>query len=220
MVRPLCVICFVFAVASVARGQTTRAADRTPPPATASRAAPATAEQAWPRAMETFRKALLGGDLDAMDRLLAPRSAIRRFEGPQTEGAWELFERVQKSTLVGAHAYLHPPMVMAADLSADFKTAAAVPERAKARFVVDDETDIKRANATAAQWIGETLGARNGTPVGVVVLWTPRPAPPGVTPVSADGGHDVVFVLCRGEEVKPGEYRITTVVYGRPTAQD
>jgi hypothetical protein len=123
--------------------------------------------------------------------------------------------RVTHSTIVGQHAYLHPPLVMAADVAADFKNAAAIPEKAKARYLIDEDSEMKRANATAVQWVVEQLEARAGLPVGVIVLWTPRPVSPGVAATDAVN-YDVIFVLCRGEEVSPNEFKINAVVYGNP----
>jgi hypothetical protein len=188
-------------------------------PASAQTTRPAP-DQAWPQTMASFGKALLGGDIAAMEKVLTPRATIRRFEATHDEESWRLFEHVGKSTLVGQHAYMHPPMVMAADVSADFKNAAAVPDKAKVKFMIDDETEMKRANATAAQWMGEIVEAKHGAPVGVLVLWTPRPTASGAAPVSeAAPAYDIVFILCRGEQVGTNKFRIASVVYGSPVQQ-
>jgi hypothetical protein len=173
-------------------------------------AAPATPEQKWAKTVESFAKALVEGDLTAAGTLTS-KATIRTFDSTVRLESWRIFDRVDKSTLVGQHAYLHPPLVMAADAAADFKNAAAVPEDAKNKFVIDDETEIKRANATAAQWICEQLSAGNNTPVGVIILWSPKS---GSTPEAPQ--YEAVFVLCRGEENTTKAPRITTVVYGTP----
>jgi hypothetical protein len=183
-----------------------------PAPAQATR--PAAPEQPWPKAMAAFARALVGGDIEAMGKVLSPRASIRRFDDTHDEESWQLFDHVGKATIVGQHAYMHPPMVMAADVSADFKNAAAVPDKAKLKFLIDDDTEMKRANATAAQWIGEMVTAKHGVPVGVLVLWTPRPSTTGAEPT-----YDILFILCKGEQVG-NNYRISTVVYGGPTSQD
>jgi hypothetical protein len=74
---------------------------------------------------------------------------------------------------------------------------------------------MKRANATAVQWLVDQLDAKNGAHVGVIILWTPRPPVPGVTS-DAPPICDPVFVLVRGEEVGVGEFKINYVVYGCP----
>jgi len=77
---------------------------------------------------------------------------------------------------------------------------------------------MKRANATAVGWVVEQLGARANVPIGVIVLWMPRPASIGSTETDATV-YDAVFVLCRGEEVAPREYKFTTVIFGNPVPQ-
>jgi hypothetical protein len=106
-------------------------------------------------------------------------------------------------------------MVLAADIAADFKNAAAIPDKVKAQFTIDDETEIKRANTTAAQWLVEELNAGDGAPVGVIVLWTPRPTLPGVKSAPS---FDVMFVLCRGQRIAENKYKMTSIVYGSPVA--
>ncbi|HSI32975.1 MAG TPA: hypothetical protein VK986_05240 [Tepidisphaeraceae bacterium] len=171
------------------------------------------ADTAWPRAVQAFAKALADGDRVAIDAALAHKASIRRFGATHGEDSVKVVERLGKSLLIGNHAYQHPPLVMAADVAADFKVATAVPDRAKVKYLIDDEVEIKRGNATAVQWVVEQLAATQGTPVGVIVLWSGRPSPAGVTSPPL---FETVFVLCRGEEVGPGEYRLTNVVYGNP----
>lgn len=180
----------------------------TPPPA-----APTAAELAWPKMVQSLSRALCEGDRAAIDVMLANRGNVRRFGMTTSENTAAICEKLSKSLLVGQHAYMHPPLVMAADIAADFKVATMVPERAKARFVIDDDVEMKRANATAVQWVVEQFAATQGTPIAVIVLWTPRANPAGG---NAPPLFDTVFVLCRGEEVGPLEYKITNVVYGNP----
>jgi hypothetical protein len=178
--------------------------------------APAAVNQAWPRAVEAFAKSLAGGDLTATEAALTPRAVVRRFEAARGAETWRLAERAVKSTIIGQHAYVHPPLVMAADIAADFKNAAALPEKSKAQYIVDDDSEIKRANTTAVNWVVEELGVAAGTPVGVIVLWTPRPLPPGAKESESTPVFDVMWVLCRGEETAGHKFRINTVVYGNP----
>src|SRR5690349_3750694 len=110
--------------------------------------------QPWPSAVASFAKSLAGGDLDATQGAIAQRSFVRRFDGMGSEELWRLAERAVNATVIGQHAYVYPPQGMAVDLAADFKnTAANVPEKLKAKFIVEDDNEIKRANATAVQWI-------------------------------------------------------------------
>ena len=202
------IIAFVVAiVACPASGQTTQPSEKTPPTAPV--------EQAWPRAVESLAKALSKGDAAAAETVLSTRATMHGFESQQMVEVAALLQRLANSTLVGRHAYLRPPLAMAADIGADFKNAASIPEKSKFRFLVEEESDMKRANATAAQWVVEQLDARGGVPVGVIVLWTPRPARVGSAESDATV-FDVVFVLCRGEEVAPHEFKITSLVFGNP----
>src|SRR5258708_7955922 len=142
MIRTLLWLAAIVMFTTPAWGQTTRPSDQ-------SAAAVSSADQAWPRAVEAFTKTLTDGDLVATEAALTPRGVVRRFEGVQSQELWRRAERAVNSTVMGQHAYIHPPLVMAADIAADFKNAASVPEKVKAKFIVDDESDIKRANATA-----------------------------------------------------------------------
>jgi hypothetical protein len=187
--------------------------DRTPQPPQ-----PQPPQRPWPKLVETFARSLVAGNVEAVDAALVARPLIHRFDTAMPNDAQQLANRLAGSTVVGQHAYVHPPLVMAADIAADFKNAVGIPDKAKARFLVDDEHDIKKANTTAAKWVAEELEVSSGTPVGVIVLWTPRPAAPGAAATAADvpPAYDVTFVLCRGDEVAPGEFKVNTVIYGAP----
>jgi hypothetical protein len=174
--------------------------------------------QAWPRTVELLAKALAKGDTAEAESAMSSRVMVRAFDSSATLEIAALLRRVGKSTLVGQHGYIQAPLVMAADIAADFKNAASIDEKAKAKFLIDDDNDMKRANSTAAQWAAEQLGTTPGTPTGVIVLWTPRPAPLG-TATSDAPQYDAVFVLCRGEEVNPNEFKITLIAFGNPAPQ-
>jgi hypothetical protein len=186
------------------------------PAQTTQPTADAVPQQPWPRAVAAFARSLAGGDLDATQGAMAQRSIVRRFDGTGTEELWRLAERAVNATVIGQHAYIHPPMGVAADLAADFKNAAGVPEKLKAKFIVDDDKDAKRANATAVQWVAEQLTVRPGTPVGVIVLWAPRATPTAAKAAEKPPAHDLVFILLRGDEVAPREFRMDSIVYGNP----
>ena len=191
----------------------------------------AKSDKAWTRLVESFANALVEGDQPAVEGLMTNRSYIRRFEGGEFESADEMLGRISRSTLVGQHAYFHPALVMAADIAADFKHATAVPEKVRAGFLIDDQTEMKRANATAVQWVMEQLQVKQGSPVAVIVLWAPKPAPqaPAEEPVAADPkpeekakpqpepqSFEPLFVIVRGEEIDTHRFRINYVVYGNP----
>jgi hypothetical protein len=204
------IIAFIVALFVLpAWGQSTQPTEKT--------AKPAAAEQAWPRQLESLAKALAKGDPAEVAPMFATRAAIHGFESRQLLEVSDLLQSLANSTLVGQHAYLHPPLAMAADIAADFKNAASIGEKEKAKFLVEDEHDMKLANSTAVQWVAEQLGAR-AAPIGVIVLWTPRLAPAGSTGEDATV-YDALFVLCRGEEITPNEFKITAAVFGNPIPQ-
>jgi hypothetical protein len=156
---------------------------------------------AWAKVVEDFSRALAKGDLTAVDRLVAARATVRRFDGVGNDEVWTVFERTMNASLVGGHGYVHPPHGMAGDLAVDFKKAAAVPDGPKARFLMDDESDLRRANATAVQWLETQLEAKNGMLVGAIVMWT--------------AANEPVFLLVKGEEAG-GVVKIRTILYGTP----
>lgn len=203
IIRLLMFLAGVAAIASPALGQTTQPV-----------AKPA-AERAWPLAVEKLAKSLVAGELDDTQAMLAPHASVRRFDGVQNEELWRMAERAVKSTIIGQHAYNGAPLVMAADIAADFKNAAAIPDPVKAQYTIDDETEIKRANTTAGQWLMEELNASEDAPVGVIVLWTPRPTLPGVKSAPS---FDVMFVICRGQRIAENKYKMTSIVYGSPVS--
>lgn len=158
---------------------------------------------AWSKVVEEFGRALSKGDLGAVERLVAPKATVRRFDGVGNDEVWTVFERTMNATLVGGHAYVHPPRSMAGDLAADFRKASGVPDAGKARFLMEDEADLRRANATAVQWLETQVDAKAGMLVGAIVMWTPTGEP--------------VFVLVKGEEGTGGGVpRIRTILYGVP----
>src|SRR5947208_4003844 len=125
MKRTLLVLAAAWMLATAATAQTTQPVADAPP------------QQPWPRAVAAFAKSLAGGDLDATQAAMAQRSVVRRFDGMGSEELWRLAERAVNARVIGHHAYIHPPMEMAADLAADFKNAAGVPEKLKIKFIVD-----------------------------------------------------------------------------------
>jgi len=175
-----------------------------PAPAQVKRASEAKAPShaAWGKCVEEFARALSKGDLSVADRLVVPRATVRRFDGAGNDEVWTVFERTMNATLVGGHAYVHPPRAMAGDLAADFKKVSGVPDAAKARFLMDDDADLRRANATAVSWLETQIDAKTGMLVGAIVMWTPA--------------NESVFVLVRGEEGPGGAVKIRTILYGVP----
>ncbi|HLL90861.1 MAG TPA: hypothetical protein VK324_16285, partial [Tepidisphaeraceae bacterium] len=118
-----------------------------------------------------------------------------------------LAARTTGAQVLGAHAYSFPPMVMAADVAADVKGAAGLSDAVRKSFVPADDDEMKRANATAVQWVAQALAPGKGTPVALIVLWDDA---------ARDGTATPLFVLVRGVEHPDGTYKINRVVYGHP----
>jgi hypothetical protein len=220
MVRNTLLTLIVVISGQCALAQTTRPVEKAAGTATVllsnAPVAEGPASQAWPKAVETLAKALAKGDSEQAAEVLSSRTTIHRFDNLQTVEKVVLLQRLGKSTLVGQHAYMQAPLVMAADIAADFKNAASIDEKSKAGFLIDDDAEMRRANETAAKWVAEQLGTQAGVPIGVIVLWTPRPS---VTGTGETAFYDAMFVLCKGEEVSPNEFKITTLIFGSPVAQ-
>jgi hypothetical protein len=105
---------------------------------------------------------------------------------------------------------------MAADIRADAQNAQDAPDEIKKLLIPEDDKEMQRANATAAQWMTETLGAASGDLVGVVVMWTHEPQLPGIA--SHDDTDQIVFVLVRGVQRENASPKIRGIIYGIPLA--
>jgi hypothetical protein len=171
----------------------------------------------WPGAVDKLAQALTTGDPATIKAMLDTSCQVKRFTGEDKEDASQMLRRVAGGQVLGAHGYVYPPMVMAADIAADFKTAAAVPDNLKKQMIPDADEAMKRANATAAQWVGASLDAQTGDRVGAIVLWCPRSQVPGMVP-GVSSTAEPVFVLVKAQEASKDKFRIRQIVYGTPVA--
>lgn len=187
----------------LARGQTTQSARP--------------AQNSWPEVVQKFSAALAAGDA-AGKSLLSDKPTIRLFTREDQEDISRLLHRTIGQTLLGAHAYLYPPLVMAADLAADFKNADEIPDPMKTHMIPRDETDMKRANATAAQWLGSILQAGDGQPVAVLLFWCAVQGLPGslADKEAEEQKYQPLFILLKGRESPGGGFAIQTIIYGNP----
>lgn len=183
------------------------------------------AEDPWPQAVEQFAAAMLEGQSDAYRSMLADNASVGAFGGTAgSEEAARLLARASVCGPIGVHAYVHPPLVMAADLMADCKNTE-LPESIRQRMIPQDDAAMQRANATAAQWMSESLQAAAGDRVGVIVLFEPADATRlsrGLSGSSSAG--ELLFVLVRAHPSAAAANsgpqsavpRIDRVVYGNP----
>ena len=168
----------------------------------------------WPKLVKALAQALISADRSALDTLVDDRVLICRFDGTIAEPSIRLKERAAKATLVGAHGYMHPPLVMAADIAADFKNCPSIPDEVKRHMIPEDDAEMQRANATAVQWVTEMLQITTNQPVGVIVLWC-APSASGAATGTSDQPQ-TVFLLIKGQETAPDQFRLRQIVYGHP----
>lgn len=189
----------LLAVAGEARGQNARRASR-------PQALP---DAAWSGVVAEFAQALVGNDPGAVAPLLSDAANIHSLNG-KTSDALRLLASARHCMLLSARAYVHVPPSAAGDVAEAFRDAA-VPDDVKQLMIPMDEPELRRANATAAQWLNESLAATPGDRVAIVVLWSAEAA----ADRSANPTNGVSFVLLKGTPVD-SEAKVQTVVFGSP----
>ena len=144
---------------------------------------------------------------DALLPLLASDCTIRRFGGERDTSNEPLLEFIASHIVLGAHAYVYPPAMMAMDIAADVNASPLVSDEIKKAMTLEGPEAQKNAAAVAARWVKQCLGTDDGTPVGVIVLW------------SSSGDRSLqrraTFILVRGDAVGD-EFRISAIMYGDP----
>ncbi len=192
----------IFGLAVSAPAQTTQPAASTAPQLTG-----------WPLVVNQFAASLAAGNRDDLAILADPQVVVHRIKASaDTDDASRLFARVSRETVLGVHPYFYPPLSMAADISADAKSAAKMSEAEKARMSPPDDASMKQANATAAQWLGDTLAATDSQPVAVILFWCDGNSADKRLGIQSG----LVFVLVKGLETDKGGFKITQIAYGNP----
>ena len=164
---------------------------------------------AWSKIAETFTSALVKGDTDAARSTATDPVTIVRAGSVEPIDLATLVHHANGGTVLAFHIYSFPPLAMAADLAADFKTSTQVPDSLKELMIPEDDEGMKRANATAIQWLAQSLGAVKGTPVAVVLLMPSTPAD-AKTPTLP------LLLLVRGDDSPSEPLHVSRVVYGTP----
>jgi hypothetical protein len=164
---------------------------------------------AWSAVADQFTAALLKGETKAASSLATDPITIVRVGSVESIELATLVHHATGGTVLASHIYSFPPLAMAADLAADFKTASQVPDSLKELMIPQDDEGMKRANATAIQWLAQALGAEKGTPVAVVLLLP-------VTPPDAKAPAVPLLVLIKGDQGLDGAIHVSRVVYGTP----
>jgi len=167
----------------------------------------------WARAVEQLAQTLTQGDPAALADSLADDARIHSLDGRNSDPL-SLLSRTRMATVVAARAYVHAPPDAAADIAAALQNAD-VPDEIKRYMTPQDDAQMARANAAASRWLTETLPARDGDLVALIVLWSAQPAPsdqPNPTP-------EVIFVLVKGGTAGSGA-RVQAIAYGNPRRPD
>jgi hypothetical protein len=189
----------VATTATAAAGQTTRPAPAPP----------------WPETVQRFAQALVSDKATAAAAECDPNAILRPFHA-EAKGIERLLTTVAGGKLLGAHAYFYPPLAMGADVAADFKNARIVPDDIKQNMIPADDDGMKRANATAVQWVAEMLQAQQDDPIGVIVFW--RPHQDSDSLLGAAAPPQVVFILLKGAPFGKDQFHIVQAEYGNPLA--
>jgi len=184
----------VLLLAARSAGQTTRPVDA-----------------AWTRTVQQTATAIAGGDAVALAGMLSDDVAIRCVDGMDSRpaDALRLLARLGRSRVVCALAYGGIPQHLAADIAEAIRDTDLPPET-KELFALGDESHRRRANATAAQWLSETLNAAPESPVGLILL-----APAEKTAPESSGAGGIVFVMLRGKGALPA-CQVDVIAFGAP----
>jgi hypothetical protein len=194
-------VCVAFS-ALMAQAQTTRPAD-----------------QAWSATVNQFSKALAEGDATTTSKLLAdPTKDCKEFGSDVLEDYAAILTAGQHGVVIGAHGYLHPAMTLVSDLVADVKASNVLSDDIKQRMTPQDADAARRAEATEVQWAEQTLSAKPGDAVGIIVLWVSKTASPTAIPTSEAPPKELMLVLLKGTKVHD-QYRVSLAVYGNPLEQ-
>src|SRR5688500_15911524 len=166
------------------------------------------ADAAWSTVVTEFAQALAGNDPAAVAAVLADSANIHSVTGKMSD-ALRLMASTRQCQLISARAYVHVPPSVAGDVAEAFRQAL-VPDEVKLMMIPQDEAQLRRANATAALWLTDSLGARGGDRVAMIVLWSEEKSDATANPVQR-----VMFVLLKGRTTDAAP-TIETVVFGTP----
>ena len=90
-----------------------------------------------------------------------------------------------------------------------------MPDELKRYMTPQNEAQMAKANTAAAKWLTQTLAAKPGDPVGVVVLWS---APTAALGLVESARPEIIFVLLKGGMAGGGP-RIEAIAFGNPPRQ-
>jgi len=169
----------------------------------------AVAASDWAATVERFTTSLVNGDVPTARAMTAELTVVRAGSTEQIDLA-TVVQRSHAGALLGAHAYVYPPIALAADIAADVKGSPVVTESTKALLIPEDDAAMTRANATAMQWVAQALGATKGTPVAIAIIM------PGATNESTGKIAAPLLILMRGAPATDGIFHVNRIVFGTP----
>jgi hypothetical protein len=116
-----------------------------------------------------------------------------------------LLAKTKKGQLLSSLNYVFAPEKMANEIADAFKSAE-VPEELKRKMDIRDEAHSKRANRTAVTWLAESLGAKQGDKVGVLIYWCDK---------TASEAPEVIFILVKGDKESQNS-KVKAICFGNP----
>lgn len=167
----------------------------------------------WDQMVSQFASAVSQSDTATLASLLADDVCVQPF-GNGAADVLTLLSRTQGTTVIAAKAYLHPTPQMATDI-AQAVAASTLPDDIKRYMTPQTEAKTAKANEAASRWLGETLTAKPGDLVGVLVLWSHPTKRPETQQLPRP---EMIFVLVKAATTELGP-RITTIAYGNPGRQ-
>lgn len=160
-----------------------------------------------------FASAVSQSDTATLASLLADDVCVQPF-GNGAADVLRLLSRTHGTTVIAAKAYLHPTSQMATDI-AQAVAASTLPDDIKRYMTPQSEAKTAKANEAASRWLGETLTAKPGDLVGVLLLCS---SPTHTVETQQAARPEMTFVLVKAATTELGT-RITTVAYGNPGRQ-
>lgn len=171
---------------------------------------PATTE--WPARVEQLIECLVAQDVETAGTLLTAETHIHRFQSNEVVTLARLTAAANEGQLVSLRHYIGLPDTLAADLQQDLAGNQTLPEDVRGRFELRGDDATARANQVAANWVKSSIRVEPGSPLSVVVLWTPEPVLPSAELQSYQ--RRLIFILLRGES--SDNPRIVDIAYGFP----
>jgi len=163
---------------------------------------------AWNQFVSTISNELSSGDMDSFKASLQSGCPVRAFGDSQNSNCNRLADTLAGQTLLTARSYLGAPATLAGDLAGD-STAPSVPDSVRKLLALPDDPNRAKADSqTAAHWASDALNLSAGDPMAVLVFY--------MSTADADPAEHPIFVLIKGTEIGPDQFKISAVVFGDP----